>query len=134
MPTLQPPGLGRSVRAGVRECAGPRGRRREIPMMLLRVVGCDSVQYTSIERSVVGRPERATQRGQRSMIAYISVPRGSEFVEVVRRAGGEVLSLELSGRPAWPRAAVVLAELMRRERPDVLHTNFTPLCHHAMAV
>src|SRR5205823_1233599 len=96
-------------------------------------MGCDSVQYGSMERYLVRLTRRAAERGHRSLIAYDSLPRVAQFVEDVRQTGGEVLSLEREPGAPWRMTAPRLAALLRRERPDVLHGYFTPFCHLVMA-
>jgi glycosyltransferase involved in cell wall biosynthesis len=100
---------------------------------LLRVMGCDSVQYGSMERYLVRLTQRAAERGHRSVIAYDSPPRVPQFVADVRQAGGELLSLERAPGEPWRVTTGRLTSLLRRERPEVLHGYFTPFCHLAMA-
>jgi glycosyltransferase involved in cell wall biosynthesis len=100
---------------------------------LLRVMGCDSVQYGSMERYLVHLTRRAAERGHRSVIAYNSAPRVSRFTEDVRSAGGELISLDLPPRCSWRITTALLGRALRREAPDVLHGYFTPHCHLALA-
>lgn len=102
-------------------------------MKLLRVMGCDSVQYGSMERYLVRLSRRAAERGHRSVIAYDSPPRVSQFAEDVRAAGGELISLDRSPVESWRVTARRLTALLRHEQPEVLHGYFTPFCHLVMA-
>ena len=96
-------------------------RRWESPVKLLRVMGCDSVQYGSMERYLVRLTRRAAERGHRSVIVYDSQPRVPQFVTDVRKAGGELLSLERAPGEPWRVATarmdfITLGFQQRREQ------------------
>lgn len=107
--------------------------QRSVSRGILRVMGCDSTQYGSMEKYLVLLTREATSRGHEVTVIYDSVPKVREFVEDLRRAGGDILFLKMRG----PFDSVYLAKLWRiiRERNiDTVHAYFTPTCHFVMVL
>jgi glycosyltransferase involved in cell wall biosynthesis len=100
-------------------------------MRILRLMGCDSRQFASMERYLVRACQTAVAGGHSFHVAYEARPVSEDFVRAIEAAGGELLVLGRDG--SLPGFIRNLDKQMRRRRIDVLHAYFTPLCHYAMA-
>jgi glycosyltransferase involved in cell wall biosynthesis len=98
---------------------------------ILRLMGCDSRQFASMERYLLRACESAVTAGHEFHVAYDAPPKSDEFVGRLGKAGGTLLVLGVDG--SVPSFLGRLHSTVRRLRIDLLHAYFTPTCHHAMA-
>lgn len=65
---------------------------------ILRVMGCESLHYGSMERYLVCLTKKCTQRGHCLHIVYENVPISGEFIREIYESGGNLIELKMRNK------------------------------------
>lgn len=94
-------------------------------------MGCNSVQFGSMERYLVVLTQEAAKRDHRAVIVYEHPPKVIAFHESIKRAGGKLIALRM--RNFFDiHYFYKLHRLIKENQINVIHAYFTPTCHFIM--
>jgi glycosyltransferase involved in cell wall biosynthesis len=95
---------------------------------VLHLTGMTSNKYGSMERYLLETVRQCVSKGYTSVLQYESLPVSVEYLAALTSLGAEVIVLATARRSAGN--ALRLARLVRRIRPQVIHSHF--LKRHAL--
>ncbi len=97
-------------------------------MNILKVMGCTSNQYASMERYLVEKSKRIVSDGGTFVVIYENHPVSEEFIRDFEKTGGILLEDKLEhvlDIACYRR----LSRIIKQYDIDVVHNYFTPTCH-----